>query len=106
MWETLRERFASITKTNIVQLKIDFQNIKKWPETIDQYLQQIKDSRDQLATVGVTISYEDVVIVALKGLHFKYNTIKTIIRGIKSLVNLKELRSQLKAEESTLNEAA
>lgn len=29
MWETLREIFASITKTNIVQLKIDLQNIKK-----------------------------------------------------------------------------
>lgn len=106
MWETLRERFTSITRTNIVQLKIDLQNIKKGPETIDQYLQRIKDSRDQLATVGVTISDEDIVIVALRGLSFEYNTIITVIRGRESLVNMKELRSQLKAEESTLNEAA
>lgn len=38
MWDNLRERFASVTRTSIVQMKIDLQNIKKGPESIDQYL--------------------------------------------------------------------
>lgn len=65
MWNNLRERFASVTRTTIVQMKIDLQNIKKGPESIDHYLQRIKDFRDQLAVVGVSISDEDIAIVAL-----------------------------------------
>ncbi|XP_070662208.1 uncharacterized protein [Malus domestica] len=65
---------------------------------------RIKDSKDQLVAIGVTISDEDIVIMALRGLPSKYHTIKVVIRGRESLVSLKELISQLKAEESTLDE--
>ncbi|KAM1941073.1 hypothetical protein ACFX13_028698 [Malus domestica] len=104
MWSNLRERFSNMTRTSIVQMKIDLQNIKKGSESIDLYLQRIKDCRDQLAAVGVHISDEDIVIVALKGLPPEFNTIKAVIRGRENLVSLKELRSQLKAEEATLEE--
>ncbi|KAM2325120.1 hypothetical protein ACFX1X_024529 [Malus domestica] len=104
MWNNLRERFSNMTRTSIVQMKIDMQNIKKGSESIDLYLQQIKNCRDQLAVVGVFISDEDIVIVALKGLPNEFNTIKAVIRGRENLVSLKELRSQLKAEEATLDE--
>ncbi|KAM3016398.1 hypothetical protein FF2_000425 [Malus domestica] len=98
MWVNLKERFCSMTRTSIVQLKIDLQNIKKRAESIDLYLQMIKDSRNQLAAVGVNMSDEDIVIVALRGLPPEYNIIKVVIRGRENLVSLKELRSQLKAE--------
>ncbi|KAM1500115.1 hypothetical protein ACFX10_022715 [Malus domestica] len=104
MWINLKERFSNMTRTSIVQMKIDLQNIKKGPESIDVYLQLIKDCRDQLAAVGVMISDEDIVIVALRGLPSEYNTIKFVIRGRENLVSLKELWSQLKAEKSTLEE--
>ncbi|KAB2615109.1 hypothetical protein D8674_021697 [Pyrus ussuriensis x Pyrus communis] len=104
MWDNHRERFASVIRTRIVQMKIELQNIKKRPESIDQYLQRIKDSKDHLATLGVTISEEDIVIMALRGLPSEYNTIKVVIRGRENLVSLNELRSQLKAEEATLDE--
>lgn len=38
MWTNLCEGFANITRTSIVQLKIDLQNIKKGSESIDTYL--------------------------------------------------------------------
>ena len=104
MWTNLKERFSNMTITIIVQMKIDLQNIKKGPESIDLYLQRIKDCRDQLVVVGVLISDEDIVIVALLGLPSEYNTIKAVIRGRENLVSLKKLRSQLRAEESTLEE--
>ncbi|CAN6710830.1 unnamed protein product [Malus baccata var. baccata] len=90
--------------TDAYKMKIDLQNIKKWAESIDFYLQMIKDSRDQLAVIGVNMSDEDIFIVALKGLPPEYNTIEAVIRGRKNLVSLKELRSQLKAEEATFEE--
>ena len=90
MWTNLCERFTNMTRTNIVQVKIDFQNIKKGYESIDDYLQRIKDARDQLAIVCVVIS--------------EYNTIKSVIRGRENLVSLKELRYQLKAKETILDE--
>ncbi|KAM1109218.1 hypothetical protein TB1_008081 [Malus domestica] len=105
MWINLKERFSSMTRTSIVQMKIDLQNIKKWAESIDLYLQRIKYCRDQLAAVGVAIPNEDIVIVALRGLPTEYNTIKAVIRGRENLVSLQELRSQLKAEEATLEES-
>lgn len=104
MWTSLRERFANMSRSSIVQMKIDLQNIRKGPESIDVYLQMIKDARDHLAAVGVVMSDEEIAIVALRGLPPEYNTIKSIIHGRETLVSLKELRSQLKAEEDTLNE--
>lgn len=65
MGTNLKERFSNMTRTSIFQMKIDLQNIKNGPESIDVYLQPIKDCRDQLAVVGVLISDEDIVIVAL-----------------------------------------
>lgn len=64
----------------------------------------LKDSQDQLVAVESTISDKDIVIVALRGLPSEYNTIKAMIRGRESLVSLKKLLSQLKAEEFTLDE--
>lgn len=43
------------------------QNIKKGPKSLDQYLQRIRDFRDQLAVVGVTILDEYIVIATLRG---------------------------------------
>lgn len=42
------------------------------------------------------------MIVALRGLPSYYNTTKAVIQGRENLVSIKELRSQLKAEEATL----
>ncbi|KAM2094756.1 hypothetical protein ACFX1R_018657 [Malus domestica] len=93
MWINLKERFSSMTRTSIVQMKIDLQNIKKGAESIDLYLHRIKDCRDQLAAVGVAIPDEDIVIVAIRGLPTKYNTIKAVIRGRENLMSLQKLRS-------------
>lgn len=54
--------------------------------------------------MGVLILDEDIIIIALRGLPLKYNTIKVVIGGRENLVSLKKLRSQLRAEESTLEE--
>ncbi|CAL8116456.1 unnamed protein product [Prunus armeniaca] len=66
---------------------------------------KIKDVRDQLSVVGIEIPDDDTVILVLKGLPYEYNTVKAVIRGRDHGISLKDLRSQLKAEEATIEES-
>ena len=46
---------ASTLRVNILNMKIELQNIKKGTETINGFLQKIKVARDRLLAVGVTM---------------------------------------------------
>ncbi|KAI5321663.1 hypothetical protein L3X38_030734 [Prunus dulcis] len=76
MWLTLKERFAIITKPSIFLLKTCLYNMKKGLDSIAQYLNHIKDARDQLSCVGVHFADEDIIILALNGLPTEYNTFR------------------------------
>lgn len=45
LWVCLHERFSTVSKTSIFQLKSDLQTIKKWADSVTQYLQWIKEAR-------------------------------------------------------------
>ena len=83
-------------------MKVDIQNIKKGSDFVSIYLQRFKAVRDFLASTGVAFPDEDIVILALNGLPTYYNTFRCIIRGKGSVISLKEFRSQLLAEEATI----
>ncbi|TQE01264.1 hypothetical protein C1H46_013171 [Malus baccata] len=102
MWISLKDRFSTVTKASIFQLKTELQNIKKGNDSVSTYLQRIKDVRDHLSAAGVIFEDDDIVILALKGLPSEYNTFKTVIRGRENVISLKEFRSQLLAEEATV----
>ncbi|XP_024199234.1 uncharacterized protein LOC112202450 [Rosa chinensis] len=61
-WLCLDERFSIVSRANIMQLKTDLQTIKKGADTVEKYLVKVKHARDQLCSVGVTISDEDIII--------------------------------------------
>ncbi|KAM2045332.1 hypothetical protein ACFX1T_009539 [Malus domestica] len=67
MWTNLNDRFSTVTKASILQMKIELQNIKKCVDSVSQYLQHIKDARDHLFAAGVFFDDDDVVVLALKG---------------------------------------
>ncbi|PRQ51221.1 putative RNA-directed DNA polymerase [Rosa chinensis] len=94
-WLALLERFSTVSRANIIQLKTDLQTIKKGADTIDKYLQRIKHARDQLSSVGVTLVDEDIVVVTLNGLPDEYAMIKTVIRARDTPISLKDFRAQL-----------
>ncbi|KAM5576327.1 hypothetical protein ABKV19_007270 [Rosa sericea] len=98
-WLSLQQRFSNPSRANIMQLKIDLQTIKKGNDSIERYLIRVKRARYQLASVGVTISDEDIVVVTLNGLPAEYAMIKTVIRARDTLIPLENLRSQLLAAE-------
>ncbi|KAM5556359.1 hypothetical protein ABKV19_023985 [Rosa sericea] len=98
-WLALQERFSTVSRANIIQLKTDLQTIKKGADSIDKYLLRIKHVRDQLQSVGVSIADEDIVVVTLNGLPDEYSMIKTVIRARDSSISLKDFRAQLLAAE-------
>ncbi|XP_070676292.1 uncharacterized protein [Malus domestica] len=95
----LKEQFSIVTRTSIFQMKSELQTIKKGNESITLYIQRIKEARDYLSASSVCFKYDDIAILTLNGLPFEFNTIRSVIRGHDTVIPLKDLRSQLLAEE-------
>ena len=95
-------QFSTVTRTSIFQMKSKLQTIKKGTDSITVYLQRIKEARDYLSAAGVCFEDDDIVILTLNGLSSEYNTIRSVIRGRESVISIKDLRSQLLAEEAML----
>ena len=106
LWVRLKEQFSIVTRTTIFQMKSELQNIKKGTDSISQYLQRIKEARDYLSAAAVTFEDDDIVILTLNGLSSEYNTLRSIIRGRENVISMKDLRSQLLAEEAMIENVA
>ena len=72
VWNTLEQRFASTSRANILNLKIELHNIKKGTDTINGFLQRIKAARDQLLAIGVIVDNEELLCIVLRGLPKEY----------------------------------
>ncbi|KAB2602755.1 hypothetical protein D8674_003760 [Pyrus ussuriensis x Pyrus communis] len=105
MWVNLKERFSSMTKVSIFQLKTELQNIKKRSDSISEYPQKIKDARDHLAAAGIIFEDDDIIVLPLKGLTAEYNTFRCVIRGRENGISIKDFHSQLLAEKATINQS-
>ncbi|CAN6701130.1 unnamed protein product [Malus baccata var. baccata] len=90
----------SSTENDDFKMKFELQNIKKGTDSISVYLQRIKEARDYLFAAGVQFDDDDIVILTLNGLSSEYNTLRSIIRGRENVISMKDLRSQLLAEEA------
>ena len=53
IWKVIINRYTSISRLSIVNLKHELNGIKKKSDSVTQYLQKIKEARDQLISVGV-----------------------------------------------------
>lgn len=99
----LKQRYASVSRSNVMQLKTDFQTIQKGSDSIEKFLLRISKASDQLKSLGVCIPDEDIVVVALNGLPAEFAMIRTVIETRETPILLTELRSQLLGAESDIN---
>ena len=90
IWIQLQDRFSTVIKARIFQMKSE--------------LQTIKDARDHLSTTGVYFEDDDIVILALNGLSSYYYMFRCMVRGRDNVLSLKDFRSQLLAEEATIEQ--
>lgn len=77
--KSLQERYASVSRARINQLKIEFHTIQKGSDSIDKYLLKLKAIRDQLVSAWEKVTDNDLVISALSGLLPEFDIVKTVI---------------------------
>ncbi|KAJ8624626.1 hypothetical protein MRB53_033156 [Persea americana] len=102
VWLALEKRFASLSRSHIIQLKTQLQSIKKGSQPITEYIQRIKRLADSLAAVLFPVDDKDLIIHTLNGLPSDYGPFKTSIRTKSSPISLEELHVLLLCEELSL----
>ena len=78
----LEERFTCTTRANVLNLKLELQDLKKGNDTVNGYMQRIKAARDKLSAVGVQIDNEEMLHMILKGLPKQYASFNSAIRTV------------------------
>ena len=100
VWNTLEERFTSTARSNVLNLKLELQSIKKTGnESVSSYLHRIKTVRDKLSAVGVHSDQEELTHVILKGLPKEYAPFASAIRTRDTVLSLEKLTVLLQTEE-------
>jgi hypothetical protein len=74
VWDTLEKRYTSFSRSNILGLKCDLNNIKKNNDSILVYMQKLKECKYKLEAVGFFIEDEKLLNIALDGLPTKFYT--------------------------------
>lgn len=65
VWNALEKRFASLSRSHIIQLKTQLQSLKKGSQSITEYIQRIKHLSDSLASASSPIDEDDLIIYVL-----------------------------------------
>ena len=101
-WTNLQERYASVSRARINQLKTEFHTVQKGSDSINKYLLRLKAIRDQLLSAGERVTDNDLVITALSGLPPEFDMVKTVVLARETSIPLKDLRAQLIGAESAI----
>lgn len=102
-WTVLQERYASVSRVRINQLKTEFHTTQNGGETVDKLLLRLKGIREQLVFAGKKMTDNDYIIVVLTGLPVEFEKIKTVILARKTSISMKDFRAQLLSAEGTID---
>ncbi|CAN6686914.1 unnamed protein product [Malus baccata var. baccata] len=101
-WTALQDRYMSVSKANVNHLKAELHTMQKGGDSIDKYLLRLKGIKDQLQAAGDKVCDNDLIIIALTGLPFDYDMIRTVILARESPITFKEFRAQLIGAEKNI----
>lgn len=101
VWSSLEQRFNSLTKSHIHELKSRLYNVQK-TGTMENYIDEIRNYKQRLEAVGHHVDDDDLVFYVLKGLPPEFNNVKSGLR-MKGDVTFDELTSILHAEEAQIH---
>ena len=99
MWKVLEKHFASVSRSSVMSLRNDLNNVKKGTDSIDVYFQRIKQIFDKLAIMSVILDDEELFHVALDGLPSKYASFSSTIRTRSDVLLVEEFNTLLNAKE-------
>uniref|UniRef100_A0A2N9ITN0 Reverse transcriptase Ty1/copia-type domain-containing protein n=1 Tax=Fagus sylvatica TaxID=28930 RepID=A0A2N9ITN0_FAGSY len=106
VWNRLEEKFTCTARANVLNLKLELQGIKKGNESINSYLQRIKNTRDKLSAVGVLVDNEELLHMILKGLPKEFAPFASAIRTRDDSISFEKLSVLLQTEEQSMTEVS
>ena len=102
IWRVIKNRYTSISRSSVVILKRELNNIKKGSDSVTQYLQKIKETRDKLTSVGIHIDDEEILHIVLQGLPLDFHSFTSAMLTKNEPVLFEELHTLMKTEEDLL----
>ena len=74
-WIALQRIFSTSSKAQVMQLRLEFQTIKKGGDTMTKYILKVKTKTNNLATIEELRKQRDQILQILGGLGPGYNSI-------------------------------
>uniref|UniRef100_A0A2N9HVF5 Reverse transcriptase Ty1/copia-type domain-containing protein n=1 Tax=Fagus sylvatica TaxID=28930 RepID=A0A2N9HVF5_FAGSY len=102
VWNRLEEKFTCTARANVLNLKLELQGIKKGNDSINSYLQRIKNTKDKLSAVGVLVDNEELLHMVLKGLPKEFSSFASAIRTRDDTISFEKLSVLLQTEEQSM----
>lgn len=101
VWESLSNRYNSLTKNNVQDLKSRLFSITK-TSTVEAYVDTIKEYAQKLEAAGNPLSDEDMIFHLLRGLPKVFNGLKTAVRTRGSNISFDDVVNLLHSEDLQL----
>nr|VVW91576.1 unnamed protein product [Nymphaea colorata] len=101
LWSTLATTYSQVSEARFLQLRRQFQDIKRGTRTVLEYLNEIKSVSDQLAAIGHPVSDKDKVQQALSGLGTDFDIFCTALEVLPILPSFEDLKAKLFQHEAS-----
>lgn len=95
IWGSLERTYASTSRSRIIELRTELQNIRKDGLSADEYIFKLKSIVDKLASIGEPVTHNDQIIYLLHGLGPEYNSFADTINARTDQPNIEEIHSLL-----------
>ncbi|KAF3786167.1 Retrovirus-related Pol polyprotein from transposon TNT 1-94 [Nymphaea thermarum] len=101
LWTTLATTYSQVSEARFLQLRRQFQDIKRGTRSVLEYLNEIKNVSDQLAAIGHPVSDKDKVQQALSGLGAEFDIFCTALKVLPILPSFEDLKAKLFQHEAS-----
>ncbi|KAF3785301.1 Retrovirus-related Pol polyprotein from transposon TNT 1-94 [Nymphaea thermarum] len=98
---TLPTTYSQVSEARFLQLRKQFQDIKRGTCSVLEYLNEIKNVSDQLAAIGHPVSDKDKVQQALSGLGAKFDIFCTALEVLPIVPSFEDLKAKLFQHEAS-----
>lgn len=99
VWIALERRFMDQSAAQEMQLRFDLQNLQKGTKPMATYLRELKAICDALAAINAPVLNKDMVIHALAGLPYEYESFTTTITKMNANITFADFRTKLLHQE-------
>ncbi|CAN6462901.1 unnamed protein product [Victoria cruziana] len=95
LWVLLASSYAQVLEARILQLKWQFQSLRKGTKSVNDFFTDMRVITDQLAAIGSPVSDKEMVQQVLGSLDADYHVFRTTMRMLPTLPSFEDLRAKL-----------